>query len=125
MATSFEGFVNSELPKRPSIPVPAGGNLPAGKKILTTGVGMGLEAVDNVSDGATAAFDGSSASPPIAADNVQDAILEVTINYYQQAGEPTLGANERFAFWEDGSNRVFLVAKRPSDGQQVGVQLSR
>ena len=40
MATPFETFVNTELPKRVSIPVPDGGNLPAGKVLTTTGIGV-------------------------------------------------------------------------------------
>lgn len=40
MATPFETFVNNEMPKRPWIPVPVGGNLEAGQALVATGVGM-------------------------------------------------------------------------------------
>jgi len=59
MATQFEQFVNTELPKRPSLPVPAGGNLPAGRKLVTTGVGMGINDVEDV------------ASSPVWAGNIE------------------------------------------------------
>lgn len=46
MATLFENFVNKELPKRISTEIPADGNLPAGKFLKTTGIGLSVEASD-------------------------------------------------------------------------------
>lgn len=46
MATPFETFVNSELPKRVSIAVPASGNLDPDKYLMSTGVGLGVKLVD-------------------------------------------------------------------------------
>jgi hypothetical protein len=46
MATLFENFVNKELPKRVSTDIPPDGNLPAGKFLKTTGIGLGVEPSD-------------------------------------------------------------------------------
>ena len=121
MATPFQDFVNAELPKRVSCEEAVGGNLPAAKRLRTTGLGLQVELVDEIG-GVDLSFDGSSVN--IVADNVQGAIIETVTKFYQQTNEPTLGDNDRIAIWEDDTNRTFLLVKRPSDGQQVGVQLT-
>lgn len=45
-ASAFEKFVNTELPKRISTDIPGSGNLPPGKVLRTTGIGLGVEAID-------------------------------------------------------------------------------
>lgn len=42
---AFEDFVNTELPRRISTTIPAGGNLPTGYYLKTTGVGLNVETV--------------------------------------------------------------------------------
>lgn len=51
-ATPFENFVNKELPKRISTDIPDSGNLPAGKVLVTTGLGLGVELRDGDDAGA-------------------------------------------------------------------------
>ena len=44
---AFEDFVNTELPRRVSVPeLPVSGNLPPGKTLITTGIGLGVSAGD-------------------------------------------------------------------------------
>ncbi|MCW6598776.1 hypothetical protein [Yersinia ruckeri] len=51
-ATPFENFVNKELPKRLSTDIPESGNLPAGKVLVTTGLGLSVELRDGDDAGA-------------------------------------------------------------------------
>ncbi len=46
--TAFERFVNSELPRRISTDVPVSGNLPAGKFLQTTGIGLNVKIIDQI-----------------------------------------------------------------------------
>lgn len=47
----FQSFINNELPRRISSDVPVTGNLPSGKFLKTTGVGLNVETVDRVESG--------------------------------------------------------------------------
>lgn len=47
----FQSFVNNELPRRISSEVPVSGNLPSGKFLKTTGVGLNVQVVDRVDSG--------------------------------------------------------------------------
>jgi hypothetical protein len=48
MASQFENFVNTELPKRLSIDVPSTGNLEPNMIVTTTGLGLGVQLVAGV-----------------------------------------------------------------------------
>lgn len=46
MPSSFEIFVNAEIPKRIYTEVPSEGNLEPDKLLLTTGIGLGVKLID-------------------------------------------------------------------------------
>lgn len=46
--TSFQRFINQEIPRRISTDVPISGNLPSGKFLRTTGIGLNVEIIDSV-----------------------------------------------------------------------------
>lgn len=102
MATPFENFVNTELPKKLGVSdVPASGNFPAGYSLQTTGTGLLIEAVPG---GAGVPYTGATADLDLGAHNL---LTQSGCQLNADNISLTFGAANDVGMKFDGTNWVF------------------